>query len=116
MISVQEQALGNLVYRTVNVGAGASPALRNTWFSTMFIRSSVSSILTTTSTDRIEYMSRETAVPPVSDLLQVVLEPDEDARSGRAVRRLPHQRVGDLVERRRHGEPDEQADASYAEQ
>ena len=41
MISVTEQALGNLVYRTVNVGAG-NPSLRNSWFSTMFIRSSVS--------------------------------------------------------------------------
>ncbi len=41
MISVTEQALGNLVYRTVNVGAG-NPALRNSWFSTMFVRSAVS--------------------------------------------------------------------------
>jgi hypothetical protein len=43
MISVTEQALGNLVYRTVN-NAGANPALRVTWFSTMFIRSAVSYI------------------------------------------------------------------------
>jgi hypothetical protein len=42
LISVTEQALGNLVYRTVNTGAGASPNLRNSWFSTMFIRSAVS--------------------------------------------------------------------------
>jgi hypothetical protein len=42
MISVTEQALSNLVYRTVNVGAGASPALRNSWFSTMFVRTAVS--------------------------------------------------------------------------
>ncbi len=41
MISVTEQALGNLVYRTVNVGAG-NPTLRNSWFSTMFVRSAVS--------------------------------------------------------------------------
>ena len=43
MISVTEQALGNLVYRTVN-NAGANPNLRVTWFSTMFVRSSVSYI------------------------------------------------------------------------
>ena len=43
MISVTEQALGNLIYRTVN-NAGANPNLRVTWFSTMFVRSSVSYI------------------------------------------------------------------------
>jgi hypothetical protein len=42
MISVMEQALNNLVYRTVNVGAGATPNLRDSWFATMFIRSAVS--------------------------------------------------------------------------
>ena len=41
MISVTDQALGNLVYRTVNVGTG-NPALRDSWFSTMFVRSSLS--------------------------------------------------------------------------
>ena len=41
MISVTDQALGNLVYRTVNVGTG-NPTLRDSWFSTMFVRSSVS--------------------------------------------------------------------------
>ena len=42
MISVTEQGLANLVYRTVNVGAGTNPNLRNSWFSTMFVRSGVS--------------------------------------------------------------------------
>jgi len=41
MISVTEQALGNLVYRGVNVGTG-NPTLRDSWFSTMFVRSAVS--------------------------------------------------------------------------
>ena len=40
MISVMEQALNNLVYRTVNVGTG-NPNLRDSWFSTMFVRSSL---------------------------------------------------------------------------
>ncbi len=42
MISVTEQALGNLVYRTVNTGAGNSPNLRYNWFANMFVRSSIS--------------------------------------------------------------------------
>ena len=41
MISVMEQALNNLVYRTVNVGT-ANPNLRDSWFATMFVRSSLS--------------------------------------------------------------------------
>ncbi len=41
MISVMEQAQANLVYRTVNVGT-ANPNLRDSWFSTMFIRTAVS--------------------------------------------------------------------------
>jgi hypothetical protein len=41
MISVQDQALGNLVYRTVSLGTG-NPQLRDSWFSTMFVRSSLS--------------------------------------------------------------------------
>jgi hypothetical protein len=41
MIAVTEQALGNLTYRTVNVGAG-NPTLRNSDFRTMFVRSAVS--------------------------------------------------------------------------
>ena len=43
MISVMEQALNNLVYRTVNVGT-ANPNLRDSWFATMFVRSSLSAI------------------------------------------------------------------------
>ena len=41
MISVMDQALGNLVYRTVSLGTG-NPQLRDSWFSTMFVRSSLS--------------------------------------------------------------------------
>jgi hypothetical protein len=43
MISVTEQALGNLVYRTVNP-AGGNPPLRETVFKTLYIRSAVSYI------------------------------------------------------------------------
>ena len=41
MISVTDQGLGNLVYRTVNVGTG-NPTLRDSWFATMFVRSALS--------------------------------------------------------------------------
>ncbi len=44
MISVTEQALGNLVYRNVNTGAGASPALRVSRFMTGNTRASLSYI------------------------------------------------------------------------